>query len=211
MVDGSLGQRISASLAKVKDGSLSQVFEHVNDGKRAVLLILVSEPRRKADFDSVKEIALFRAYRERLLVDAKIDVIEDPSLAQEEETFSPLKSLLKTIAPDFASRMMAKSKEKEKETNHLANLPPQNQVLIRARMGKKADLYLLGTYAERGVSPSTNGLEEALELYRKAAEKGHDDAMGRLAELYRLGRGIERDKAKAKEWRKKAAAAFMKN
>ncbi|MDB4438075.1 hypothetical protein N9195_00640 [bacterium] len=211
--DGKLGQKISASLAKVKDGSLSQIFEHVSNGERSVLLILVTEPRRKISFESAKDIALFRAYREKLLEGAVVDILDDPSneVGAGEGALTSIENLLQVIAPELASRKMTEAEEKKNETNYLENLPIQNQVLIRARTGKRDDIFLLGTYAERGVSPSENSLEEAIRLYRKAAEKGHDGAMIRLAELYRLGRGVEKDESKAKEWREKATTAFQKN
>ena len=43
-------------------------------------------------------------------------------------------------------------------------------------------------------------LTEAAALYRRAAELGHGEAMGRLGVCYRTGRGVERDDAAAFEW-----------
>jgi hypothetical protein len=49
----------------------------------------------------------------------------------------------------------------------------------------------------------------AVDLLRKAAQKGNAVAQNRLAHLYAEGIGLEADLAQAKQWRDKAKAAGL--
>jgi TPR repeat protein len=53
-------------------------------------------------------------------------------------------------------------------------------------------------------------LQTAREWFEKGAAKGDVDAMVNLAELYRNGRGVVQDYAKAREWYDKATAEYEK-
>ena len=52
--------------------------------------------------------------------------------------------------------------------------------------------------------------EEAVKWYRKAARKGHIEAMYKMAECYYLGTGVAENYARAKSWYQKAADAGHK-
>jgi len=45
----------------------------------------------------------------------------------------------------------------------------------------------------------------AVEWYKKAAENGNTEAQSRLGDMYAIGSGVQKDEAKAAEWRAKAA------
>jgi TPR repeat protein len=47
--------------------------------------------------------------------------------------------------------------------------------------------------------------DEAVEWYRKAAEKGNAEAQYNLGEMYRVGRILPKDSAEAARWLKQAA------
>ncbi len=51
----------------------------------------------------------------------------------------------------------------------------------------------------------TQDLKLASDWYRKAAEQGNTAGEIHLAELYRDGRGVDRDKTQAADWYRKAA------
>ena len=54
--------------------------------------------------------------------------------------------------------------------------------------------------------PQLSVISQAMIWYERAANKGDARAMHNLATMYREGRGVPRDDAKAIEWYRKAAA-----
>lgn len=50
-------------------------------------------------------------------------------------------------------------------------------------------------------------MQQAFEIFRKAADAGHPEGMGRLARAYRLGHGVQKDYAMALKLYEKAVAA----
>ena len=64
-----------------------------------------------------------------------------------------------------------------------------------------ADLYREGGF---GI---IQNYEEAIKLYKLAADRGKYLAMEKLSRMYRDGKGVEKDEKIAKEWSDKAAQA----
>lgn len=82
--------------------------------------------------------------------------------------------------------------------------------LTRKESGEVSAKYLvdMGAYAELDLlGPKESGMESAIDYYLRAAAGGEVKAMLRLAELYRIGRGVEQDKAETKKWRERATTA----
>ena len=69
-------------------------------------------------------------------------------------------------------------------------------------------MYMIGQYYAEGLGGLKKDDKTALEWYRKAADKGHADAMNMIGRYYDEGwGGLEEDKAAALEWYRKAADA----
>ena len=63
---------------------------------------------------------------------------------------------------------------------------------------QRAEKYRTGVGVEKNPA-------KAVDLYRKAAERGHLGSQYRLAESYRIGEGVVKDPGKAVQWHRKAA------
>ncbi|MBQ2426244.1 MAG: sel1 repeat family protein, partial [Lachnospiraceae bacterium] len=60
-------------------------------------------------------------------------------------------------------------------------------------------MFLYGECLERGIGTEED-FGQALELYKKAAEKGGEEGLYRMALLYSEGHGVEKNLEKAKEY-----------
>lgn len=108
---------------------------------------------------------------------------------------------------DTAAKIMIPEGEKAGEAKARGRIHLYEETKRKAATGSAEHLYLMGTYAERGIGDPA-GLEAAVGFYGKAAEAGSPHAMRRLAELHRIGRGVARDDAKAGAWLRKASEAL---
>jgi uncharacterized protein YegL len=94
----------------------------------------------------------------------------------------------------------------------LGTLNPVNLVRIISRIHEiypddrapDFDLDLCTLYRDGQDAYDHGYYDKAVELWRKAAEKGHADSSFALCVCYENGRGVPLDKAKAEEWRRKA-------
>ena len=77
-------------------------------------------------------------------------------------------------------------------------------IKLRSELGDPSDYLKLAWLYENGTGVSQND-SEALEWYRKAAEKGNADAQIELGKRYFEGRGVEQKYSTAAEWYRKAA------
>jgi hypothetical protein len=213
---------LAAEVAKVRDNSLSEVLDVRMGGRNYVFLIMVPDARRRVPFEKVQGLAYGGVYIGILFDKAQIDILEDPAEAvagdqPEKEDFpAGIDALLERMMPAFEGlgRLMKSNPGdggKEEIDDRHKELPLPQRVVRRAEEGIPADIYLLGTYTERGIAPRDNGMEKAVELYRMAADKGDVTAMLRLAHLHRIGRGVERDATMARQWKEKAAALTGKS
>jgi len=75
-----------------------------------------------------------------------------------------------------------------------------------AQAGIAAAHTKLGDYFNFGIGPIDEDLERAIEEYRKAAENDDAAGMTTLAIMYRLGRGVDQDNARAIELLEGASA-----
>ncbi len=80
--------------------------------------------------------------------------------------------------------------------------PPASQV-----KEEKENLQALVLRARKLARGDSKEQQEAVVLFRKAADAGHPEGIGRLARAYRLGHGIERDYAMALKLYEKSIAA----
>ena len=71
--------------------------------------------------------------------------------------------------------------------------------------GDISSMVTKGTIFYYGIGGIPIDYEEAVKLYTKAAEKGDDDGMWRLALCYQKGKGVEQNPQKAFEWFKQSA------
>jgi len=71
--------------------------------------------------------------------------------------------------------------------------------------------YLIANLYHEGGFGILQNYEEAIKLYKLAADRGLDLAMEELSEMYRDGKGVEKDEKIAKEWSDKAAQARENN
>jgi TPR repeat protein len=69
-----------------------------------------------------------------------------------------------------------------------------------ARMGSKHGAFNLADRLEAGVDGFQPDLARAFLLYRDAAFLGHEDAMGKVAELYGSGEGVAQDYRMSRFW-----------
>src|ERR1700752_2695725 len=72
-------------------------------------------------------------------------------------------------------------------------------LLAKASGGDQSSEIAVGDMYAAGVDVP-QGLKQAAGWYRKAAEQGSAAGEVRLAELYRDGHGVTRDKVQAAEW-----------
>ena len=77
-------------------------------------------------------------------------------------------------------------------------------IKLRSELGDPSDYLKLAWLYENGTGVSQND-SEALEWYRKAAEKGNADAQIELGKRYFEGRGVSANEAEAVVWYRKAA------
>nr|MBQ5526093.1 SEL1-like repeat protein [Succinivibrionaceae bacterium] len=77
-------------------------------------------------------------------------------------------------------------------------------IKLRSELGDPSDYLKLARLYENGTGVSQND-SEALEWYRKAAEKGNADAQIELGKRYFEGRGVSANEAEAVVWYRKAA------
>ncbi len=74
-----------------------------------------------------------------------------------------------------------------------------------AAQNHAAALNLLGEMALAGGGAAVPDFEKALELFRRAAERGDADAKYALGELYKHGKGVAKDDGEAANWFQAAA------
>src|SRR6185369_638079 len=80
---------------------------------------------------------------------------------------------------------------------------PAVEYLLRLQDSPRIQ-YLLGTVYEKGFSVPKDDAK-AFEWYLKAAENHEADAQEKVAEFYRLGRGVNLDVKAAEHWEKELA------
>jgi len=82
-------------------------------------------------------------------------------------------------------------------------------VSIKARAcpgcGEDILMTLHGLYCQADAVQREGDLAKAIEMFRKLAELGHDNAQSKLGQCYAYGEGVPVDYAKAAEWYTKAA------
>ncbi len=72
---------------------------------------------------------------------------------------------------------------------------------------EKQNLQALVQQARKLARGDNKQRQEAVVLFRKAADAGHPEGIGRLARAYRLGHGVERDYVMARKLYEKSIAA----
>ena len=202
ILESDLSAPMRNPLMNLEDEALSGLLDFSFGEERYYVLMLVPEARRKASFDTIKDRAALGVYRAKLLKEVKIEVIAKPDPEEAEAGMAEFfNRLLILIGADVAEE------EEDAEREAWDEVRSPEEVWKRAMAGEPLFIYRLGTYAERGLSSEENGMDVAVGLYQKAAAEGSLLAMMRLSELYRLGRGVEQDGAKARSWYEKALAA----
>lgn len=206
---------VAAEIAKVPEKSLSDVIRIELGGNVYLYLVLIPEAKRPGKAKPFEQVAPYVGYlalidRERTLLrkSAKIKLIEQPAgkdpgkaLAKPGGADSALKGIA-ALTDGFMPKMDA-GKDKGDNKKEKLNL---EVVTRKAAEGSASHIYVLGTYAERGLAPES-GIPAAIQDYEKAAAGKERRAMLRLSEIYRIGRGVAPDEKKMREWAEKALAA----
>ena len=144
---------------------------------------------------------------QKLRATAKIEVLSKPGEGEGQSAETPkqkgVAGLFEKMMPGWSQSGKAQGGMKKDDDSDKTETKFEI-VRRKAKQGEPESIYLLGSYAERGIGHEYQGMETAIELYQKAAKKGSLQACIRLAELYRVGRGVPKDPDKALEWNAKA-------
>ena len=148
---------------------------------------------------------------DRLSTGSVRTIIIDPQPVRETKRPAAPDSLLTAVAP------LARETELTRSDNAaviaLAHSDGRSDGLREAAVGGNSEaqfaigeLYLRGDGIDR-VLPVEDRLSRAARWFRRAAEKGHAPSQYRLATLYELGQGVQKDAAEAVRWYLVAAEA----
>jgi len=116
-----------------------------------------------------------------------------------------------SYAPRYDNQGNEVDIEKQNECPFCRVVAPKSDEEIVNRMMKRVDaedpiaIFSQGTYYDIGMHGFSQDYNKALELYHRAAELGHIEAYNNIGAAYTNGKGVKRDKKKARHYYELAA------
>ncbi len=208
--------KIAEMITQLPGESLSEVMTVDINGKKFVYLVLISEKWRDADvvpFESVRSKVERNVRIERKLKSLRERVVIR-DLSKPSDPTSGRISKIDNLYTVFGKLVSMKGDEKDEKEEEVAEDERRpltvQEVKEGMKLGHTNDAYYMGMLVERQLVMGEE-MQPAIDYYLRSANGGNIPAMLRIAELYRLGRGVDQSDANAMEWREKALATSALN